>query len=131
MNHLPTSILNLLGFTSSKNSSEKKRDDGDEDEEGDVDLTNMVKKLVQDQHRTMFYIATLNPEIQNKTVEHSKVIAPSLKVSSKYLVSSRVKIEICDPRATADGHSLLPYTQEDIKTSSLTQLKLLKKLLKV
>ena len=77
MNHLPTSILNLLGFTASKNSSDKK---GEEDEEGEVDLTSMVKKLVQDQHRTMFYIATLNPEIPNKTVEHSKVIAPSLKV---------------------------------------------------
>jgi len=71
MNHLPTSILNLLGFTTSRKA---KKDEEGEDE----DMTSMVKKLVLDQHRTMFYTVTISPQTQRK-IENSKVVAPSLK----------------------------------------------------
>ena len=75
MNHLPTSILNLLGFTT------KSKKEVEDDEGGD--MTSMVQKLVMDQHRTMFYTVTLSPVSQPKNPEHNKVIAPSLKVNKK------------------------------------------------
>ena len=80
MNHLPTSILNLLGFTSGGRRQEKRvgRDGEDEDEEGD--MTSMVKRLVMEQHRTMFYTVTLSPQSQHKHIAQQKNIAPSLKV---------------------------------------------------
>ena len=80
MNHLPTSILNLLGFTSGGRRQEKRvgRDGEDEDEEGD--MTSMVKRLVMEQHRTMFYTVTLSPQSQHKNIAQQKNIAPSLKV---------------------------------------------------
>merc|ERR1719450_1023980 len=127
MNHLPTSILNLLGFTSSKNSSEKKRD-GDEDDEGDVDLTSMVKKLVQDQHRTMFYIATLNPEIQNKTVEHSKVIAPSLKWQCASSLS-KSRMLLARTNSNSNKYYTFTYMETDVDIladSSLSREELIK-----
>ena len=78
MNHLPTSILNLLGFTSGGRRQEKRVDRDGEDEEGD--MTSMVKRLVMEQHRTMFYTVTLSPQSQQKNIAHQKNIAPSLKV---------------------------------------------------
>ena len=47
----------------------------------DEDMTSMVKKLVLDQHRTMFYTVTISPQTQRK-IENSKVVAPSLKVAN-------------------------------------------------
>ena len=81
MNHLPASILNLLGFTSGGGRKYGRgRNDEEEDDKGD--MTDMVKKLVMDQHRTMFYTVTLSPVNQRKQSDHtSKVVAPSLKVS--------------------------------------------------
>ena len=78
MNHLPTSILNLLGFTSGGRRQEKRVDGDGEDEEGD--MTSMVKRLVMEQHRTMFYTVTLSPQSQHKNIAQQKNIAPSLKV---------------------------------------------------
>ena len=78
MNHLPTSILNLLGFTSGGRRQEKRVDRDGEDEEGD--MTSMVKRLVMEQHRTMFYTVTLSPQSQHKNIAQQKNIAPSLKV---------------------------------------------------
>ena len=78
MNHLPTSILNLLGFTSGGRRQEKRVDRDGEDEEGD--MASMVKRLVMEQHRTMFYTVTLSPQSQHKNIAQQKNIAPSLKV---------------------------------------------------
>ena len=80
MNHLPSSILNLLGFTSGGRRQGKRmnRDGEDEDEEGD--MTSMVKRIVMEQHRTMFYTVTLSPQSQRKSISQQKDIAPSLKV---------------------------------------------------
>ena len=47
--NLPAYILNLLGFTSSSKHSSKKR--GDSEDSEPADLTNMVRKLVLDNHR--------------------------------------------------------------------------------
>ena len=80
MNHLPSSILNLLGFTSGGRRQGKRmnREGEDEDEEGD--MTSMVKRIVMEQHRTMFYTVTLSPQSQRKSISQQKDIAPSLKV---------------------------------------------------
>ena len=52
-----------------------------EREESDpADLTNMVRKLVLDNHRTMFYTVTLSPATQHRVVESLKNKTPSLKV---------------------------------------------------
>ena len=80
MNHLPTSILNLLGFTSGGRRQGKR---GGGDEEGEEDMTNMVKRLVMEQHRTMFYTVTISPQSQRKDIAQQNNIAPSLKVSNK------------------------------------------------
>ena len=83
MNHLPTSILNLLGFTTSGGGRGKREaSDGEEEEGGD--MTSMVRRLVMDQHRTMFYTVTLSPQTQqHKNIAQAKIIAPSLKVKSR------------------------------------------------
>ena len=47
--NLPAYILNLLGFTSSSKHSSKKRSDCEDSEP--ADLSNMVRKLVLDNHR--------------------------------------------------------------------------------
>jgi len=47
--NLPSYILNLLGFTSSSKHSSKKRG-GDSEDSEPADLTNMVRKLVLDNH---------------------------------------------------------------------------------
>ena len=55
----------------------------DEDEEEGGDMTSMVRRLVLDQHRTMFYTATLSPVTQHKQYTHTKqpaAVQPSLKV---------------------------------------------------
>ena len=80
MNHLPTSILNLLGFTSGGRRQGKRMDRDDEDEEGEGDMTSMVKRLVMEQHRTMFYTVTLSPQSQRKSITQANNVAPSLKV---------------------------------------------------
>ena len=81
MNHLPASILNLLGFTSGGERRKYGRGRNDEEEDDKGDMTDMVKKLVMEQHRTMFYTVTLSPVNQRKQSDHtSKVVAPSLKV---------------------------------------------------
>ena len=80
MNHLPTSILNLLGFTSGGRRQGKRVDRDEEDEEGEGDMTSMVKRLVMEQHRTMFYTVTLSPQSQRKSIIQANNIAPSLKV---------------------------------------------------
>ena len=80
MNHLPTSILNLLGFTSGGRRQGKRVDRDEEDEEGEGDMTSMVKRLVMEQHRTMFYTVTLSPQSQRKSITQANNVAPSLKV---------------------------------------------------
>ena len=80
MNHLPTSILNLLGFTNGGRRQGKRVDRDEEDEEGEGDMTSMVKRLVMEQHRTMFYTVTLSPQSQRKSIIQANNIAPSLKV---------------------------------------------------
>ena len=80
MNHLPTSILNLLGFTSGGRRQGKRVDRDEEDEEGEGDMTSMVKRLVMEQHRTMFYTVTLSPQSQRKSIIQANNVAPSLKV---------------------------------------------------
>merc|ERR1712227_971618 len=95
-------------------------------EEGEVDLTSMVKKLVQDQHRTMFYIATLNPEIQNKTVEHSKVIAPSLKWQC---ASSLSKSRMLLARTNSNSNKYYTFMETDmdiLADSSMSREELIK-----
>ena len=47
--NLPAYILNLLGFTNSSKHSSKKRSDCEDSEP--ADLSNMVRKLVLDNHR--------------------------------------------------------------------------------
>ena len=76
--NLPAYILNLLGFTSSSKHSSKKRSECEDSEP--TDLTNMVRKLVLDNHRTMFYTVTLSPATQHRVVESLKNKTPSLKV---------------------------------------------------
>ena len=80
MNHLPTSILNLLGFTTGGRRQGKRVDRDEEDEEGEGDMTSMVKRLVMEQHRTMFYTVTLSPQSQRKSITQANNVAPSLKV---------------------------------------------------
>ena len=76
MSNLSASILNLLGFSNAgKNSNKREKDEADP-----ADLTNMVKKLVLDNHRTMFYTVTLSPATQHRVVESLKNKTPSLKV---------------------------------------------------
>ena len=67
----------------------------DEEEEEGGDMTSMVRRLVLDQHRTMFYTATLSPVAQHKQYTHTKqpaAVQPSLKVCIcvKYFFNSQI-----------------------------------------
>ena len=75
MSNFSASILNLLGFSSPGRNSRRETDEAEP-----ADLTNMVKKLVLDNHRTMFYTVTLSPTTQHRVVESLKSKTPSLKV---------------------------------------------------
>merc|ERR1711902_267011 len=57
----------------------KRMDRDGEDEEEEGDMTSMVKRIVMEQHRTMFYTVTLSPQSQRKSISQQKDIAPSLK----------------------------------------------------
>ena len=59
--NLPAYILNLLGFTSSSKHSSKKRSDSEDSEP--ADLSNMVRKLVLDNHRRVASQDTSTPRI--------------------------------------------------------------------
>ena len=67
MSHLPTSILNMLGLSPTPTPTPSPQ------------MTSMVKKLVMDQHRTMFYTVTMSPT-QQKKLDKTKTLTPSLKV---------------------------------------------------
>merc|ERR1719350_1072527 len=113
MNHLPTSILNLLGFTSGGRRQGKGRC-GDEEEE---DMTNMVKRLVMEQHRTMFYTVTISPQSQRKDIAQQNNIAPSLKWQcASSLSKSRMLL------ARTNSNSNKYYTFTYFETDNETRL---------
>ena len=68
MSYIPTSLLNLLGLSRNTSSSPQ-------------NMTNMMRELVMEQQRTMFYTVTMSP-----TQQKTQAITPSLKVGyvSKY-----------------------------------------------
>ena len=114
MNHLPSSILNLLGFNVGRRYGRGRDDEEDEDEKSD--MTDMVKKLVMDQHRTMFYTVTLSPVNQTKNPENnnSKVIAPSLKWQC---ASSLSKSRILLARTNSNSNKYYNLTFIDTDTA--------------
>ena len=67
MSHIPTSLLNLLGLSKTPASSSSQN------------MTNMMRELVMDQQRTMFYTVTMSPT-QQKTQDIKRTMTPSLKV---------------------------------------------------
>ena len=67
MLNIPSSILNLLGLSTAPTSSSQQ------------DMSNMMRELVMDQQRTMFYTVTMSPT-QQKTQDIKRTISPSLKV---------------------------------------------------
>ena len=87
MNHLPSSILNLLGFAVGGRRQGKRVDKNGEEEDEEGDMTSMVKRMVMEQHRTMFYTVTLSPQSRHKNMVHQSNVAPSLKASNKIGIS--------------------------------------------
>ena len=75
MSHIPTSLLNLLGLSKTPASSSSQN------------MTNMMRELVMDQQRTMFYTVTMSPT-QQKTKDMKRTITPSLKVG--YVMNNQV-----------------------------------------
>ena len=75
MSHIPTSLLNLLGLSQTPASSSPQN------------MTNMMRELVMDQQRTMFYTVTMSPT-QQKTKDMKRTITPSLKVG--YVMNNQV-----------------------------------------
>ena len=67
MSHIPTSLLNLLGLSKTPAPSSSQN------------MTNMMRELVMDQQRTMFYTVTMSPT-QQKKQDIKRTITPSLKV---------------------------------------------------
>ena len=67
MFQIPTSLLNLLGLSTAPTSSSTQN------------MTSMMRELVMDQQRTMFYTVTMSPT-QQKTEDIKRTITPSLKV---------------------------------------------------
>ena len=68
MTYIPTSILNLLGMSRSPPALAQ-------------DMSSMMRELVMDQQRTMFYTVTMTPETtDNKTQDTKRTVTPSLKV---------------------------------------------------
>ena len=67
MSYIPTSILNLLGMSKAPPPSLPEN------------MTSMMRELVMDQQRTMFYTVTVSPA-QQKKKDTIKTLTPSLKV---------------------------------------------------
>merc|ERR1739846_185581 len=106
MSNLSASILNLLGFSSGgKNSNKREKDEADP-----ADLTNMVKKLVLDNHRTMFYTVTLSPATQQRVVESLKNKTPSLKWQC---ASSLSKCHMLLARTNSNSNKYYTFTFVD------------------
>merc|ERR1711971_1124100 len=111
--NLPAYILNLLGFTSSGKHSNKKGADCEDSEP--ADLTNKVRKLVLDNHRTMFYTVTLSPTTQRKVVESFKHKTPSLKWQC---ASSLSKCHMLLARTNTNSNKYYSFTYLDDDLSS-------------
>merc|ERR1712029_1262750 len=106
MSHISASILNLLGFTSNgKHSSKREREESEP-----ADLTNMVRKLVLDNHRTMFYTVTLSPATQHRVVESLKNKTPSLKWQC---ASSLSKCHMLLARTNSNSNKYYTFTFVD------------------
>merc|ERR1719476_600952 len=114
MNHLPSSILNLLGFTSGGRRQGKRVDRDGEHEEGD--MTSMVKRIVMEQHRTMFYTVTLSPQSQHKSISQQKDIAPSLKWQC---ASSLSKSRMLLARTNSNSNKYYTFTYFETDTDTL------------
>jgi hypothetical protein len=69
MSHIPTSLLNLLGLSRTPTSPSPQN------------MSSMMRELVMDQQRTMFYTVTMSPT-QQKTQDIKRTITPSLKVGN-------------------------------------------------
>ena len=68
MSNLPTSILNILGLSQTDSTTTQ-------------NMTSMMRELVMDQQRTMFYTVTMTPETtDDKTQDNKRTVTPSLKV---------------------------------------------------
>jgi len=111
--NLPAYILNLLGFSSSSRNSSKKGSDCEDSEP--ADLTNMVRKLVLDNHRTMFYTVTLSPATQRRVVESFKHKTPSLKWQC---ASSLSKCHMLLARTNSNSNKYYSFTYLDEDLSS-------------
>ena len=75
MSHIPTSLLNLLGLSQTPASSSPQN------------MTNMMRELVMDQQRTMFYTMTMS-DVTHPAKDIKSTITPSLKVG--YVIKNQV-----------------------------------------
>ena len=75
MSHIPTSLINLLGLSRKPTSSSPQN------------MSNMMRELVMDQQRTMFYTVTMSPTKQKKQ-DIKRTITPSLKVG--YIIKDQM-----------------------------------------
>jgi len=66
MSNLPTSILNILGLSQTDSTTSTQN------------MTSMMRELVMDQQRTMFYTVTMCPT-QKEAPETKRILTPSLK----------------------------------------------------
>merc|ERR1719513_221780 len=68
MSNLPTSILNILGLSQTDSTTSSQ------------DMSSMMRELVMDQQRTMFYTVTMTPDTtDDKTQDNKRTVTPSLK----------------------------------------------------
>ena len=89
MSNLPTSILNILGLSQTDSTTSTQN------------MTSMMRELVMDQQRTMFYTVTMCPT-QKEAPETKRILTPSLKV-----IGHNIKLEKCSKTNTCKKQSIM------------------------